>query len=166
MSTLEDPCYPSEEWFHLIGFPEGNKLSCRSPRHDVCVVTPDGRHHTYCRWNPERGTVVTRSTKHDYHYGVVRCEGVRLVLKSCHWDAQAARNKSQPGDQIVGLTRAPLAPLARRYQVNVKERLFVFPLCYACAKPGLGRAEQWYSDKKRRIYVPACITQHAMKEKS
>ncbi len=42
-----------------VPFPAGDPLACRTITHDICVVTDDGHHHTYDRFHPDRGVVVS-----------------------------------------------------------------------------------------------------------
>lgn len=49
-----------------VPFPPGDPLACLTITHDVCVVTPDGCHHTYDRYHPDRGIHITDPNRPEY----------------------------------------------------------------------------------------------------
>ena len=50
---------PSYGGVMTLVMPKGDPLRCRSIAHDICVVDEDGAHHTFDRYNPDRGVVTT-----------------------------------------------------------------------------------------------------------
>lgn len=62
---------------------DGDPIACHSHDHDVCVVTPDGRHHTYDRWHPERGVRVTLGCLHPRDWRTQDVDAERIDCSAC-----------------------------------------------------------------------------------